>query len=316
MMLYLATEAGFLAAERTDAGFSLVRHILTDHDLTSIIAREGAILAGTTDGIFLSEDGGTSWTPRSNGLTHRHVRWLAFHPNVSDFELAGTEPAAIFVSKNGGEMWLGRDEVEALRDRLGWWLPYSPEAGCVRGFAVSAQMPNRLFAAVEVGGLLRSDDSAETWTHIAGDDHRPQGLHPDVHSVALHPTSAERVFAPTGGGFYVSEDSGLTWENRYEDGYVRAVWVDSAEGNHLLLGPASGPSGDNGRIEESHDGGRSWQPLTERQSDNMVERFHQIHDELFAVMSSGQLWHTRLDALNWRHVLPDAPPIRAIASPL
>ena len=67
------------------------------------------------------------------------------------------------------------------------------ESGCVRGFAVHG---NRLYAAVEVGGLLRSDDAGKTWGLVAGSNGRPQfgrppakQIHPDVHSVAVHPSS-------------------------------------------------------------------------------------------------------------------------------
>ncbi|MGH2537583.1 MAG: WD40/YVTN/BNR-like repeat-containing protein, partial [Candidatus Promineifilaceae bacterium] len=151
--LYIATRDGVAAAERNGRDWRLTGRSLEGREITSIITREGVILAGTRQGVLRSDDGGRSWTTASDGLSQPYVRWLAYHPDISDVELAGTEPASIFVSADGGDSWSARPEVAELRDRFGWWLPYSPGAGCVRGFAFHGR---RAYAAVEVGGLLRS----------------------------------------------------------------------------------------------------------------------------------------------------------------
>jgi len=319
MELYLATSKGVVVANVSEGEWEVTGTGLNGRHVTSIIAREGVILAGTEDGLFRSDNRGRTWREASDGLSQRHVRWLAYHPDFSDLEFAGTEPAAIFVSRDGGESWQERPEVAELREKLGWWLPYSPEAGCVRGFAFNGE---RAYAAVEVGGLLRTDDSGATWGLAPGSDGQPRFgrpasgfVHPDVHSVNLHPASADLVFAPTGGGFYVSEDGGASWEGRYEDCYVRAVWVDAADAAHLILGPSEGPSGREGRIEESHDGGRSWRPLTERWASNMVERFSQVGDLLLAVMAGGDVFQAALaDLGQWRQVLVDVEGVNAVTT--
>src|SRR5262245_58699534 len=126
--LLLATEQGLVLCERDGDSWKDSARGLTDHQVTSVIAREGVILAGTTNGVYRSDDLGQSWEAASNGLTAHHVRWLAYHPDVSDLEFAGTEPAGIFVSHNGGESWRACPEVAELRDQYRWSLPYSPEA--------------------------------------------------------------------------------------------------------------------------------------------------------------------------------------------
>src|SRR5687768_7257831 len=103
-MIYVATDNGLIACERDDA-WRIVRRGLDGKRVTSVIAREGVILAGTRDGIFRSDDDGRNWREASEGLRHRHVRWLASHPDVSDLEFAGTEPAAIFISHDGANSW-------------------------------------------------------------------------------------------------------------------------------------------------------------------------------------------------------------------
>lgn len=315
MELYLATQDGVKIAENHSGSWQVDGRGLDGRHVTSIMAREGVILAGTTDGIFRSDDLGASWVEKSGGLTERHVRWLAFHPDISDYEFAGTEPAAIFVSRDGGDSWVERPEVAELRDQHGWWLPYSPEAGCVRGFAFHGQHG---YAAVEVGGLLRSDDGGESWQLVEGSDGRPQfgrpdagSLHPDVHSIEVHPSDPNLLYAPTSGGFYTSNNGGKDWQIAYPNCYVRAVWVNPQDSQEMVLGPAESSSGRNGRIEHTIDGGQTWHPLTEPQPRNMVERFLPAKNNLFAVMSNGELWHSPLPNQSWHSILPKETQINA-----
>ena len=317
--LYIATNNGLLIGQYDGDELAIQHQTLTDAAVTSVMAREGVILAGTQDGIFRSDDGGRTWTDASRGLSQRHVRWLAYHPDISDCEFAGTEPAALFVSHDGGDRWREAREVADLRDKHGWWLPYSPEAGCVRGFAFSGA---RAYAAVEVGAALRSDDTGETWHLVGGSDGQPKfglpqaGLiHPDVHSINVHPSSPDIVFAPTAGGLYYANDGGERWTCLFEC-YCRAVWLDPDDVDHLIFGSANGPSGQNGQIWETHDGGATWQTaargLHTPWADCLVERFVQIEDRLFGVLSNGKVIAAALDTLAWHYLLPDAPHINAI----
>jgi hypothetical protein len=316
-MIYLATQNGLVVARRAVDG-QVIRRGLEGRHVTSVIAREGVILAGTTDGIYRSDDDGRSWQAASSGLSHPHVRWLAYHPDISDFELAGTEPAGIFVSRDGATTWREASEVARLRDQHHWFLPYSPEAGCVRGFAVQAA---RLYAAVEVGGVLRSDDSGLSWQLAGGSDGSPSlqrppqpAIHPDLHSILVHPSSPDLIFAPTGGGFYRSADGGKTWRFLYNC-YCRAAWVDPADPDHMILGPADNVEA-NGRIETSRDGGATWQAASGGLSvpwpGHMVERFYPCGAELWAVLSNGQLIAAPLATLQWRELLPDVPGINSV----
>src|SRR6266581_4561827 len=143
--LIVATGHGIFTYERNGNDWRARARGLDGQNVTSAIAREGVILAGTTNGVFRSDDSGEKWHAGSSGLHTRHVRWMAFHPDLSDYEFVGTEPAAIFVSHNGGGSWRECPEVAQLRDAHGWMLPYSPEAGCVRGFTFHG---TRAYAAV------------------------------------------------------------------------------------------------------------------------------------------------------------------------
>jgi photosystem II stability/assembly factor-like uncharacterized protein len=306
--IYLATRTGLAIGQRDNGTWRITDRVLKNQHVTSVIAREGVILAGTTRGVQRSDDGGQDWRTVNDGLTSPHIRWLAYHPDISDLEFAGTEPAGIFVSHDGAEHWSARPQVATLRDEHGWMLPYSPEAGCVRGFAFHGQ---RLYAAVEVGGVLRSDDGGESWALAAGSDGSPDlsgppepFVYPDVHDLAVHPSNSDLVFAATGGGFYRSDDGGATWGLIY-DCYCRGLWLNPDDPQHIIFGPAD-YVGAVGRIEESRDGGKSWQPasgsLDVPWPRTMPERIKQIGDKLFTVLDDGRLLVAPLATLDWKYL--------------
>ena len=321
-LLFIASSEGLVVGERQDGDWREVRRGLAGQYVTCVSAGGGILLAGTNDGIRRSEDAGQSWQEADQGLGIRHVRWLAHHPTVDGLAFAGSEPAGIFVTRDGGATWRGCPEVERLRDQHHWFLPYSPGAGCVRSFACHGA---RIYAAVEVGGVLRSDDYGATWRLVEGstgdpDFHKPVPrtfIHPDVHEIAVVPNTAGALFAATQQGLYRSIDGGKKWLHVYADCYIRALWIDPVDPQHLIAGPADDVSV-NGQIEESRDEGWSWTVATAglpgpwRRA--VVERLTPIGDELFAVISNGQLFAAPLEMLEWRRVLADLPEITGVAS--
>jgi len=140
-------------------------------------------------------------------------------------------------------------------------------------------------------------------------------VHPDVHSITVHPSSEEIVTAPTGGGLYRSGDGGATWALLYPC-YCRAAWVDPGDPQQIVFGPADGVSR-GGRIERSRDGGQTWQPASGEQAvpwpRHMVERFLQIDDRLLAVLSNGELLAAPLDSLDWQPFLSEVTGVRCAA---
>ena len=71
-------------------------------------------------------------------------------------------------------------------------------------------------------------------------------------------------------------------------------------------------------IEETRAGGKMWHSVSRGLSvpwrSHMVERFIPVADELFAVLSSGELIAAPLATLVWRPVLPDVQNIAVVAA--
>ena len=166
----------------------------------------------------------------------------------------------------------------------------------VRGFAFHGQ---RAYAAVEVGGLLRSDDNGASWRLAAGSDGRPMFarpqpglLHPDVHSIEVHRLPRPSSCADW-RGLVPFNRRGKMWQFLW-DGYVRTAWWDKDDPAHFLIGSAENASGRNGNVLETKDGGQTWQTaangLVTPWRRRMIERFAHSDDHVFAVTSDGQFW--------------------------
>jgi photosystem II stability/assembly factor-like uncharacterized protein len=316
--LIIATARGIQIAQEDGSTWKKTHNDLIQHAFTAAARQGHSILAGASDGLFVSLNDGQSWQAVEDGLSHPHIRALQFLPDDAGVALAGTEPASIFRSRDGGLSWQECPEVAQLRDKYNWSLPYSPRAGCIRDFAVHGQ---RAYAAVEQGGLLRSDDNGRSWHLMDPEEneslvasHQPW-IHPDVHSVHIHPSSADQVFAPTGGGLYYSTSGGRSWSHLHPH-YCRAIWVDPNRPATMILGSADGPDR-NGRIEVSRNGGDTWDLAMDGLEigwpNNMVEQFLQIDNQLLAVLSNGALISTTLDTLEWRSIRAPLTNVRAVS---
>ena len=320
-ILIAATENGIRIYERSEEQWREIVHALATHHVTSVSAQDTSLLVGATDGILCSDDWGQTWRRPDVALPVQHVRWVSYHPRTPGVALAGTEPAAIFRTTDNARTWRACPEVAHLRDEHGWYLPYSPAAGCVRGFAFDG-LGRRVYAAVEQGGLLYSDDAGESWHLVAGSTGDPRAplptgfIHNDVHSVNAHPISPDQITAPTGGGLYRSGDGGTMWSHLY-DCYCRAVWLDPADPAHIIFGPADGVD-KGGRIEESFNGGADWhaagEGLDTPWAHHMVERLLQVDNELLVVLSNGHVVAADLAYRAWRRILLGRSDVLALAA--
>src|SRR5260370_24192731 len=92
--LIVATGHGLFTYQRHEQEWRALARGLDGHHLTSAIAREGVILAGTTTGVFRSDDSCETWQAGSSRLTSPYMRWMAFHPRLFDYPFLWTAPTA------------------------------------------------------------------------------------------------------------------------------------------------------------------------------------------------------------------------------
>ena len=189
------------------------------------------LFVGTLDnGLYASEDGGSTWRGDENGLGDRRVLSVAVSPSHLQSGVsvvyAGTEPSNLYRSEDGGRTWQLLPALRDLPSEPHWSFPPRPWTHHVRTIALHPTDPDWLAVGIELGGVMRSRDGGATWY-----DHNPEA-HSDAHELLTHPRAPERVYEAAGQGIARSRDLGEHW-TKLQDGldrhYAWAQAIDPAD---------------------------------------------------------------------------------------
>lgn len=231
-------------------------------------------------GVFRSKDGGQHW---ENVLFHSDsvgcvdLEFAPDNPQVMYAAMwraerkpwtiiSGGATDGIFKSMDGGDTW----------ERKTTGLP----KGLIGkiDFAVSPQNPARVWALIqapgEKGGLYRSDDYAESWTHV------PMPPEADVSiryrpfyftNIQANPQNADNIWSGT-KIFWTSYDGGKSWIQKpatHADHHD--LWINPQD-TLLMI------DGNDGGAAISRDGGQNWstvfnQPTAELYSCNVDDQY-------------------------------------------
>jgi hypothetical protein len=262
------------------------------------------VIVGTQGaGVFLSSDGGRRWERME--LPERDVLSVAMGA-VDGAMYAGSEPSRLFVLRNGGD-WT---ELEALQDipsREYWSFPPRPWTHHVRWIAPDPHRAERLLVAIELGGVMLSEDGGESFS-----DHRP-GAKRDAHAITWHPVVEGRAYEAAGDGAAWSADGGRTWsglEAGRDLGYCWALAADPADPDSWYVSAASGP-------RTAHSGERAHGALYRWDEDawdqlpvpgaSMPYTLALAADELVCGMADGRLLQSLDRGQSWRELAVTAP---------
>ncbi len=201
-------------------------------------------------GLYRTGDAGRSF--ERLGFEDRWVWEVTLAPHGPETIYVGTEPPALYRSRDGGRSFERLSGIEQLSSRPSWEFFYPPfEAGHIHGLAIHPERPERIFAGVEVGALIHSEDGGRSW--------REALVGHDVHRVAVDPLDPDRVLAGTGEGLYVSPDAGRRWEavQDFDGRYVHGVQYSPHDPTTAYVQVME----DGKPLYRGVDGRRSWEPL-------------------------------------------------------
>jgi photosystem II stability/assembly factor-like uncharacterized protein len=256
--LHVATMSGWYRFEKIGGEWKQAARSLTYWSLTclSVDAENPRLVYAGSEhsGLFFTADGGAHWQ-RANPNVPKMMLFsvLALAGTV----MVGTIPSAVY--KKIGDGW---EELEGVRiASQGATFPPSPELQSrTRYLAADPAVPARLYAGIEVGGLLVSDDGGKSW-HAA-----ISGLtDPDVHEVLPSEKIAGLVFAACGDKAFRSFDRAAHWEEITPPSHDYGMSLTESADGAIYLGSARGrpntwlrESGADAAIFRSTDAGAHW----------------------------------------------------------
>ncbi len=261
--LHVATFSGWYRFELNGQNWRQTRRDLTYWTLTCMSVDPEdpqTIYAGSEhSGLFYTKDGGAHWR-RAEPNTPKMMLFstLALNGGV----MVGTVPSAVYRRKNGG--W---EELAGVRmNSAGANFPPSPELQSrARHLTYDPTSPNRLYAGIEVGGMLVSDNGGEEWKP-AND-----GLTDlDVHEILASKQNAGMVLAACGEAAFRSYDRAGHWQEITPKSHDYGTSVAEDRNGNVYLGAAKGrpnlwirDEGAMAAIFRSRDKGSNWEKIVD-----------------------------------------------------
>jgi photosystem II stability/assembly factor-like uncharacterized protein len=336
-ILYIGTDKGAITVRSSDRkSWHIVHHGLNIWEVSELVVSPQSpnkVFAGTRgDGVLMSEDFGETWKKPCYGKRGPgKVRNVTIDPHDPRRLYAGCEPVDIFVSDDEGKSWSRLDGIWDLPSVPTMTYPLTRVEPHVRDIAVDPTDPNILYAALQLGFIIKSEDAGHTWMLL------DSGLDCDVHTIAIDPGQPRYLLAATGGrdsrlgrapgrALYHSADAGATWAPtamNFTQEYSVPLVRDPHHPTRLYSALAHGaqgrwrrrPTGAESVIVRSNDGGSDWERLGAGIATEDFPEALAIDDagRIYAGCRSGDLYWSDDAGQSWRRTELRLPEITSIA---
>jgi len=291
------------------------------------------IYLGAWTGLYRSLDRGERWERLGFPDPLTEVWSVLVHPADPRILYAGTSPVGVYRSDDGGDTWrrlTGAGQAERLKMSF---------ACRVMRLAVDPAHPDEVYAALEVGGVMRSRDGGERWEDCSADlvslaerphlrsriqsDSDTEGML-DGHALCVSPARPGTVILAVRMGLFRSTDRGVSWQDlevrRFSPlTYARDVRVSPHDPRVLYACLSPAARSQDGSLYRSPDLGETWTRVdhhVQPESTMMAVALHprdpaQVH----GATRSGQVFSTRDGGISWRadRLPPDVGEVYAIA---
>ncbi len=267
------------------------------------------LVAGTDEGVFRWSERTARWECISTQI--KDVWSIAYDARDPSTLYAGTRPAGLFRSQDGGETW-----SELTVPGIAKFSEINMGPTRVTQLLADPLVSDTLWATIEIGGIYRSTDGGSSWCALSN------GLNSgDVHGIAVSRTARgeRRILATTNRGLHISDDGGETWrfaelESPWQ--YTRAVVTRTDDPSVVFLANGNGPPGNDGRLLRSVDGGETWERLTLPGTINSTVWCIATHSSnpnlIFVCTNLGQLFRSTNGGDSWTRLPHEFGEIRSL----
>jgi photosystem II stability/assembly factor-like uncharacterized protein len=284
-----------------------------------------AIYLGTRCGAYRSLDRGERWERLGFPEDGTEVWSILVHPGNPRLLYAGTSPVGVYRSDDGGDTWRRLPKaVQAERVKMKSFV-------CrVMRLAADPARPDELYAALEVGGAMRSPDGGETWEdcsagllELATLPHLKSRIDSDTdiegmldgHALCVSAARPATVFLAVRMGLFQSADRGAHWRDmqigRFSPlTYARDVRVSPQDARVLYACLSPAARSQDGSLYRSQDLGETWTRFDhdiKAESTMMAVALHpRDPDQVYCTSRTGQVFGTQDGGRTWHeHRLPD-----------
>lgn len=321
----VATARGVVGIRKNEnGGWSTASKHLENHHISCLMIEPSKqyIFAGTHNGpLYVSKDSGQTWHVSDEGITEKHVFCLNYAHRGGQVRLyAGTEPARLFESDDLGTTWHEFSSLRSVPSVDKWDFPAPPNQAHLKNVVFDPQNDKILYACIEQGALLRSEDEGKTWQEL-------HGFHLDAHRLLIRPSDPDWFYVTGGDGLYHSKDGGKTWEHLTTKsdriGYPDSLFIHPKKEDLMFMaGSRTSPfewrkkgTADAG-ILRSRDSGRNWEELKNGLPDHlrgnieaMLMEFWNGSFSFLAGTTDGEIFGSDDEGEHWSKIISGIPPI-------
>jgi photosystem II stability/assembly factor-like uncharacterized protein len=231
---------------------------MKSYTVENIVFPGNRMVASTLlNGIFISDDGGLTWSTSNNGLIRLPV-WALAQNGSALFTSCST------TSYNYSEYFY---DVQKSQDQGMNWVRSSSGMTNIP-VSVFAVGPSFMIAGGQ--GVYISYDNGLTW----------QSVFNPGYSINTLLISGSQIFAGTNGGMFLSDDGGTTWHSANNGLGNTTILSMTTKGNIVFAGTSSG-------VYRTVDSGSTWSPAQDGMEGYSVAAMASNSSYLFASGSTG-----------------------------
>jgi photosystem II stability/assembly factor-like uncharacterized protein len=262
----------------------------------------GVVFAGTQDGLYRSGSHGDHWRRIDIPVASSVVWSLLLLPHNPRLMYVGMAPAQIFRTRDGGRTW------DSLPIPLGDNIVSMSFDTRVIAMAVNPREPDEIYAALEVGGMIRSLDGGESWEPInaglseGGEDRL------DLHGVQVSAEQPDTPYISTRQGMFRGRERGNRWEpidlGKYSPiTYTRDLLLSPQHPNTLYVSVGGAARSEVGALFRSRDLGETWErvdhDVTPRSTMMAVAINSRVPSQVYCASRGGQIFASLDDGATW-----------------